>query len=112
MAFHVNVIIDYNFVNATLKNNMDYHRLCSKIAENFLANNIDQDLLTVPGISNANKERLNDKCGIECTDQLIGQFFWLKRDQGEFKKYLEDVGFQSHYAHECSEKMKMKFGGL
>ena len=86
-------------------------RTVSQVARDFVNNAIDPDLLSVPGIGKKSVDLLNEQ-GIETTDELIGQFFMVNRNEVKFVDFLEQVGIPNKQARECAEKFFVKFGRI
>jgi predicted flap endonuclease-1-like 5' DNA nuclease len=87
------------------------HKTMSAIARDFINNAIDPDLSTVPGLGEKAIKLLNDQ-GIYTTDQLVGQFFMVNRDEVEFIKFLEECGIKNQFAREVSSKMYSKLANI
>lgn len=59
----------------------------------FIASPIVDNIMSIPGISEHNKERLNEK-GIETSHQLFGMFLLIRGDN-KFNKWLYSTGIRN-----------------
>lgn len=81
-----------------------------QIARDFVNNMLDPDLKSVPSMGHA-IEKLH-AVNINTTDELVGQFFWLNRNEVNFVTFLEECGIDNKSARDCASKMYDKFGRL
>ena len=74
---------------------------------------IKDDLLSVPGINQSGINKLRRRCDIYTTNQLVGKFWMLDRNQIRFIEFLtENVGIKYKFAKECTENMTKKFRSM
>lgn len=82
------------------------------LIQNFLSQPVNSRLRTVPGIGLSVLGKLAF-ANINTTDQLVGHFWLLERDEIKFIDFLEDiVGIQKRFAIVITENLKKKFGSL
>jgi hypothetical protein len=83
----------------------------SQVERDFYNNAIPGYLEWVPGISLENKFLLEQN-GISKTDHLVGNFFFLERDEQAFIDFLIELKIEKSDAVMCARSFARKFGSL
>jgi hypothetical protein len=82
----------------------------AKIQE-FMEEKLPKNLMQVPGITENNKQNLNQN-NINTVDDLVGYFFLSNRGEEDFCHFLVVLGFSKYHAFQCAACLRTKLGGL
>lgn len=77
----------------------------------FIQNALDSKLYSIPGVGLREIEVL-ERSNITHTDELVAQFFFLRRDEDQFVQYLQDLGIDRSPANDIAREIGKKFRGL